>query len=154
MSHKNQCTQQWKAEKMDQAQALWKANDNLPPDHRLSMRAIAKKVGIGKATIIERLSGRRQGSGHIARGKHKARILTKGKQAGHQAGHFNHFNQTSKQVIKQVIKWVIVWYFVPLTCLMIQSYWLHSDQNKKMTFTMCWCNLHGEASHSQTSCVY
>ena len=125
MSHKNQHTQQWKAEKMDQAQALWKANDNLPPDHRLSMRAIAKKVGIGKTTIIERLSGRRQGSGNIARGKHKARILTKGKQAGHQAGHFNHFNhfnQTSKQVIKWVIKWVIVQYFVPLTCLMIQSF--------------------------------
>ena len=32
MSHKNQRNQQWKAEKMDQAQALWKANDDLPPD--------------------------------------------------------------------------------------------------------------------------
>ena len=90
MSHKNQRTQQWKAEKMDQAQALWKANDDLPPDQRLSMRAIVKKVSIGKTTIIER-----QGSGHIAGGKRKARILTKGKQVGHQAGHincFNHFN--------------------------------------------------------------
>ena len=106
MSHKNQRTQQWKAEKMDQAQALWKANDDLPPDQRLSMRAITKKVGIGKTTIIERLSGRRQGSGHIVGGKQKARILTKGKQAGHQAGHinrFNHFNQTSKWVTKRVI---------------------------------------------------
>ena len=106
MSHKNQRTQQWKAEKMDQAQALWKANDDLPPDQRLSMRAIMKKVGIGKTTIIERLSGRRQGSGHIVGGKKKAQILTKGKQAGHQVGHinrFNHFNQTSKRVTKRVI---------------------------------------------------
>ena len=54
---------------MDQAQALWKANDDLPPDQRLSMRTIAKKVGIAKTTIIERLSGRRQGSGHIMGGK-------------------------------------------------------------------------------------
>ena len=69
MSHKNQRNQQWKAEKMDQAQALWKANDDLPPDQRLSMRAITKKVGIAKTTIIERLSGRRQGSGHMAGGK-------------------------------------------------------------------------------------
>ena len=69
MSHKNQRNQQWKAEKMDQAQALWKANDDLPPDQRLSMRAIAKKVGIAKTTIIERLSGRRQGSGYIMGGK-------------------------------------------------------------------------------------
>ena len=119
MSHKNQHTQQWKAEKMNQAQALWKANDNLPPDQRLSMRAIAKKVGIGKTTIIEMLSGRRLGSSHIARGKCKAWILTKGKQVGHQAGHVNCFNRNSKQVRKRVIKWVIVWYFVPLTCLMI-----------------------------------
>ena len=95
MSHKNQHTQQWKAENMDQAQALWKANDNLPLDERLSMRAIAKKVGIGKTTIIERLSRRRQGSGHITGGKQKAQILIKGKQVGHQVGHvncFNHFN--------------------------------------------------------------
>ena len=107
MSHKNQRNQQWKAEKMDQAQALWKANDYLPPDQRLSMRTITKKVGIAKTTIIERLSGRRQGSGHIVGGKRKVQILTKGKQAGHQAGHinrFNHFNRTSKQVTK----WVIV----------------------------------------------
>ena len=111
MSHKNQRTQQWKAEKMDEAQALWDANDNLPPDQKLSMRAIAKKVGIGKTTIIERLSGRRKGTGHIAGGKRKARILTKGKQAGHQAGHFNrlnHFNRTFKRVIKRVIKRVSV----------------------------------------------
>ena len=100
---------------MDQAQALWKANDNIPPDQRLSMRAIAKKVGIGKTTIIETLSGRRQGSGHITGGKCKAQKSMKGKQVGHQAGHVNHFNQNSKWVIK----WVIVRYFVPLTCLMI-----------------------------------
>ena len=107
MSHKNQRNQQWKAEKMDQAQALWKAYDDLPPDQRLSMRAIAKKVGIAKTTIIERLPGRGQGSGHIVGGKWKARILMKGKQAGHQARHincFNHFNRTSKRVTK----WVIV----------------------------------------------
>ena len=123
---------------MDEAQALWKVNDNLPPDQRLSMRAIAKKLGIGKTTIIERLPGRRQGSSHISGGKCKAQILAKGKQAGHQAGHvncFNLFNQTSRQVTKWVIKQVSVQYFVPLTCLIIQSYWLHSDQNK-MTFTM------------------
>ena len=46
---------------MDEAMVFWKANDNLPPDQRLSMRAIAKKVRIGKTTIIERLSGRCQG---------------------------------------------------------------------------------------------
>ena len=91
---------------MDQAQALWKANNDLPPDQRLSMRTIARKVGIAKTTIIDRLSGRRQGSGHIMGGKQKAWILMKGKQVGHQAGHinrFNCFNQTSKQVTKQVI---------------------------------------------------
>ena len=69
------------------------------------MRTIAKKVGIGKTTIIERLSGRRQGSGHIVGGKQKAQILMKGKQAGHQAGHVNRFNQNSKRVTKQVIVW-------------------------------------------------
>ena len=73
MSHKNQRNQQWKAEKMDQAQALWKANDDLPPDQRLSMRTIVKKVGIAKTTIIERLSGRRQGSGHITGANEKPR---------------------------------------------------------------------------------
>ena len=80
MSHKNQCTQLWKAEKMDETMSLWKQNDNLPPDQRLSMRTIAKKVGIGKTTIIERLSGRCQGQGHIAGAKRKAQILIKGKQ--------------------------------------------------------------------------
>ena len=107
MSHKNQRNQQWKAEKMNQAPALWKANDDLPPDQRLSIRAIAKKVGIAKTTIIERLSGRRQGSGHITRGKRKARILTKGKRAGHQAGHINQFNRFNR-TSKWVTKWVIV----------------------------------------------
>ena len=32
MSHKNQFTQLWKAEKMDEAMSLWKQNENLPPD--------------------------------------------------------------------------------------------------------------------------
>ena len=96
-----------------------------------------RKWAIAKTTIIERLSGRRQGSGDITGGKWKARILTKGKQAGHQAGHINRFNQTSKQVIVRKL--------VPLTRLMIQSYCLHSDQNMKMTFTMWSCNLHGKA---------
>ena len=95
----------------DEAQALWKANDNLPEHERLSMRTIAKRVGISKTTVIERLSGRRKGVGHITGGKWKSRILTKGKQAGHQAGHFNcfnHFNQTSKRVAKRVTKQIIV----------------------------------------------
>ena len=69
MSHKTQRNQQWKAAKMDQAQVLWKDNDNLPENQRLSMRAIAKKVGISKTTVIERLSGRRKGTDHIAGGK-------------------------------------------------------------------------------------
>ena len=112
------------------------------------MRTIMKKVGIAKTTIIERLSGRRQGSGHIVGGKWKARILMKGKQAGHQVGHINHFNWTSKQVFQvgslfgSLYHWPAWWYNLIAFIL---------DQNKKMTFTMWWFNLHGEASHSQTT---
>ena len=76
---------------------------------QLSMRAIAKKVGIAKTTVIERLSGRHQGSGHIAGGARKLRVMSKGTQVGHQMGHFNHFNHfnwtltwIAKRVIKQV----------------------------------------------------
>ena len=89
MSHKDQKTQKWKAERMDEAFRLWEENRDLPPDKQLSMRAIAEKVGIGKTTVIERLSGWRKGRGHITGGARKAQILTKGMQAGHQAGHFN-----------------------------------------------------------------
>ena len=48
MSHKDQKTQKWKAERMDEAFRLWEENKDLPPDKQLSMRAIAEKVGIGK----------------------------------------------------------------------------------------------------------
>ena len=58
------------------------------------MRAIAKRVGIGKTTVIERLSGRHQGIGHIAGGARKSSIMSKGMQVGHQVGHFNRFNRT------------------------------------------------------------
>ena len=93
MSHKDQKTQKWKAEKMDEAFRLWEANKDLPPDKQLSMRKIAEIVKIGKTTVIERLSGRRKGHGHITGGARKSRILTKGKQAGHQAGHFNRLTE-------------------------------------------------------------
>ena len=85
---------------MQEAIDLWAQNDNLPPDKKLSMRVIAKRVGIGKTTVIERLSGRHQGSGYIAGGARKSRIMSKGTQAGHQAGHFNHFNQTFNRVTR------------------------------------------------------
>ena len=75
---------------MQEALDLWAQNDNLPPKEQLSMRAIAKKVGISKTIVIARLSGRRKGSGHIAGGARKLRIMSKGTQAGHQVGHFNH----------------------------------------------------------------
>ena len=81
-SHKGQRNQQWKEEKMLEAEELWELNKTLPPEKQLSMRAIAKKVEIGKTTVIERLSGRRKGKGHIAGGKRKARVLTEGKQVG------------------------------------------------------------------------
>ena len=59
MSHTGKRNQQSKAAKMQDTQNLWAQNANLPPDKQLSMRAIAKRVGIGKTTVIERLSGRR-----------------------------------------------------------------------------------------------
>ena len=101
MSHIGKRNQQWKAAKMEEAIDLWAQNDNLPPDKKLSMRTITKRVGIGKTTVIERLSGRRKGTGHIARGARKSRIMSKGMQAGHQVGHFNHFNH-----FNQTFTWV------------------------------------------------
>ena len=79
MSHKGKRNQAWKAEKMDEAQQLLKENDNLPDNKKLSYRAIARKTGIPVTTIIERLSGRRKGKGHIAGGARKARVLSDGK---------------------------------------------------------------------------
>ena len=79
MSHKAQRNQTWKAEKMDEAQQLLKENDNLLDNKKLSYRAIARKTGIPVTTIIERLSGKRQGKGHIAGGARKARVLGDGK---------------------------------------------------------------------------
>ena len=106
MSHIGKRNQQWKAAKMQEAQNLWAQNANLPPDKQLSTRTIAKRVGIGKTTVIERLSGGCQGSGHIAGGARKLRVMLKGTQVGHQAGHFNCFNQTLTQITKWVIKQV------------------------------------------------
>ena len=91
---------------MQEARDLWAQNDSLPPDKKLSMRTIAKKVGIGKTTVIERLSRRYKGTGHIAGGARKSRIMMKGMQADHQVGHFNHFNSTFNRIIKWVIKQV------------------------------------------------
>ena len=65
-SHAGQKLQKWKEEDMQEAEGLWARNETLPPKERLSMRAIAAKVGIGKTTMIERLSGRCKGEGHIA----------------------------------------------------------------------------------------
>ena len=94
MSHKNKKNQQWKEEKIEEAKQLWKANDEKDPKDRLSMRAIAKKLKLPKTTVIERLSGRHQGEGHIAGGKRKARLLMDGKQAGqnNRNCNHNHFN--------------------------------------------------------------
>ena len=60
---------------MDKAEQLWAQNDSLPPKQRLSMRAIAATLELLKNTVIERLSGRRKGHGHIAGGKRKGRVL-------------------------------------------------------------------------------
>ena len=100
MSHKNKKNQQWKEELIEEAKVLWEANKTKPPKEQLSMRAIAAKLNLPKTTVIERLSGRRKGEGHIARGKRKARVLMDGKQVGQQAGqnncnynhNCNHFN--------------------------------------------------------------
>ena len=82
MSHKNQKNQQWEEEKIEEAKRLWDANKDKPAKEKLSMRAIARKLKLPKTTVIERLSGRRQGEGHIAGGKRKARVLSDSKQAG------------------------------------------------------------------------
>ena len=100
MSHKNKKNQQWKEELIEEAKVLWEANKTKPPKEQLSMRTIAAKFNLPKTTVIERLSGRRKGEGHIAQGKRKARVLTDGKQVGQQVGqnncnynhNCNHFN--------------------------------------------------------------
>ena len=61
MSHKNKKNQQWKEEKIEEANQLWKANDEKDPKEKLSMRAIARKLKLPKTTVIKRLSGRCQG---------------------------------------------------------------------------------------------
>ena len=103
MSHKNKKNQQWKEELIEEAKILWEANKNKPPKEQLSMRAIAAKLNLPKTTVIERLTGRRKGEGHIAGGKRKARVLTDGKQAGQNNCNHNCFNQTFNRVSKQVI---------------------------------------------------
>ena len=65
-SHAGQKLQKWKEEDMKEVERLWARNETLPPKERLSMRAIAAKVGIGKTTVIKRLSGRCKSEGHIA----------------------------------------------------------------------------------------
>ena len=71
------------------------------------MRAIAVMCGLPKTTVIERLSGHNQGPGHIAGGKRKPRVLSKGEQMGQQVGqnncNHNHFNRTFRWVSKRVI---------------------------------------------------
>ena len=87
-SHKGQKNQTWKEEAMERAFQLWDENDSLPPGKKWSMRAIAKEVGIPKTTIIERLSQRRKGKGHIAGGKRQPRVLSAGKSSGSPSGSF------------------------------------------------------------------
>ena len=76
---------------MERAFQLWDENDSLPPGKKWSMRAMAKEVGIPKTTIIERLSQRRKGIGHIAGGKRQPRVLSAGK-----------FKRVTKRVILTV----------------------------------------------------
>ena len=64
---------------MDKAQKLWDENKNKEAKDRLSMRAIAIICELPKTTVIEHLSGRRKGTGHIAGGKRQPRVLSKGK---------------------------------------------------------------------------
>ena len=54
---------------MDKAEELWEANKTKAKKDQLSMRAIAQQLNLPKTTVIERLSGRRKGHGHIAGGK-------------------------------------------------------------------------------------
>ena len=106
MSHKGKRNQTWKESDMDKAEELWEANKTKAKKDQLSMRAIAHQLNLPKTTVIERLSGRRKGHGHIAGGKRQARVLTKGTQAGHQAGqnnrNRNRNNRTCKRVTKRV----------------------------------------------------
>ena len=55
-SHAGQKLQKWKEEDMREAERLWKFNETLPPNERLSRRQIS--IGISKTTVIERLCGR------------------------------------------------------------------------------------------------
>ena len=87
---------------------LWAANEGKPPKEQL--RAIARQLGLPKTTVIELLSGRRVGEGHIAGGKRKARVLTDGKQVGH-------FNHNHNQTLNQVTKWVIKWVTASVLCI-------------------------------------
>ena len=124
MSHKNQKNQRWKEQKIEEAKVLWAANEGKPPKEQLSMRAIAKQLGLPKTTVIERLSGRTVGEGHIAGGKRKTRVLTDGKQAGQ----FNH-NQTSTGSPSRSSSRSPLWYFVLVTWLafmpMQSFYFIH-----------------------------
>ena len=69
MSHEGKRNQLWKEQQMDKAQKLWEENKNKEAKDRLSMRAIAIECELPKTTVIEHLSGRRKGTGHIAGGK-------------------------------------------------------------------------------------
>ena len=73
---------------MERAFQLWDENDSPPPGKKWSMRAIAKEVEVPKTTIIKRLSQRRKGKGHIARGKRQPRVLSAGKSSGSPSGSF------------------------------------------------------------------
>ena len=103
---------------------LWAANEGKPPKEQLSMRAIAKQLGLPKTTVIEQLSGRRVGEGHIAGGKRKARILTDGKQMDQfNCNHKCNHNQTSTGSPSGSP----LWYFVLVTRLAfmpMQSFYL------------------------------
>ena len=89
---------------------LWAANEGKPPKEQLSMRAIAKQLGLPKTTVIEWLSGRRVGEGHIAGEKRKARVLTDSKQVGQ----FNH-NRNCNRTSTGSPSGSLLWYFVLVT---------------------------------------
>ena len=89
---------------MDKVEELWEANKTKAKKDQLSMRAIAHQLNLPKTTVIERLSERRKGHGHIAGGKRQARVLTKGTQAGHQVGQNNHNHNRNNRTCKRVTK--------------------------------------------------
>ena len=84
---------------------LWAANEGKPPKEQLSMRAIAKQLGLPKTTVLEWLSGRRVGERQMQVERERLGYswmvskqvnltvtvtITKlqlGHQVGHQAGH-------------------------------------------------------------------